>query len=78
MAWEKVDAGTATSGSYVIERRVFRVSVPGTMGRFPIQLRSYRWKVTGSDGTVSRHGTASSREAARALVRSKGDEHSSE
>lgn len=42
MAWEEVDAGEIGDEWYVIERRVFRVAVPMTVTRLPVQLRSYR------------------------------------
>lgn len=78
MAWDTVDSGEVGNGSFVIERRVYRMPVPGSVSRLPIQLRSYRWQVTGTDGTVSKSGTAKSLDAARALVLSLDDESASE
>ena len=74
MAWDTVDSGEVGNGSFLIERRVYRMPVPGSVSRLPIQLRSYRWHVTGADGAVSKRGTAKNRDAARALVLSLGDE----
>lgn len=71
MAWDKVDSGEIGDETYVIERRVFRVAVPMTVTRFPVQLRSYRWTRLRPDGTVSGQGSAKSRASADELLRSR-------
>lgn len=70
MAWERVDAGTIGDEAYVIERRVFRMPVPMTVSRLPVQLRSYRWKLISPDGNASVEGSAKTRASVDGLVMS--------
>ena len=70
MAWERVDAGTIGDEAYVTERRVFRMPVPMTVSRLPVQLRSYRWKLISPDGTASVEGSAKTRASIDGLVMS--------
>lgn len=69
MAWERVGSGEIGDESYVIERRVFRIAVPMSVARVPVQFRSYRWKLIASDGTVSSHGSAKTKVSADRLLR---------
>ena len=70
MAWERVDSGTIGDEAYVIERRVFRMAVPMTVSRLPVQLRSYRWKLISPDGNGSVEGSAKTRASVDGLVMS--------
>ncbi len=69
MAWERLGSDEIGDESYVIERRVFRMAVPMSVARVPVQFRSYRWKLIAPDGTVSSCGSAKTRASADRLLR---------
>ncbi len=70
MAWDQVGSGSLPDGdTYLMERHVIYLRVPGSASALPIRLASYRWRLVKPDGKATLQSTARSRDEVEAAVR---------